>query len=796
MSCDPQFLCGRLRESGCALSPRFTLIRRLGAGGGGEVWLAQDRERGCRVALKVLPDALVQNEAAVAALERECAGVRRLDHPNILRVDAVYRSDCDAWLAMEYAEGGDLTQLRGASLAEVLRVAGPVASALAYAHDAGIVHRDVKPANVLLSSSGTPLVADFGIALGIAAFPEADAGGGSLYTMSPQQLDGQPASVGDDVYGFGAMLYELLKGYPPFYPNATPERVRTESPTPLPAPTPAPVARLVEQMLAKAPEERPDMHTVERELSAALAMLPTQSTMSTEPTENRQDSIRIEPPGLRQSAGSGEPLKGEWRRSTGAASADADARRRRRRRMLASAAVALGVAGLGLVFIALPRLVEDETPRPAPVAASVKPEKPAPSKEVVDFAALARAKQEADELRTPIENRLQELTARAADRWGGAEYQSAVAELAAGDQAYEKREYNAAARHFANMEPLLTTLEKRAVAVLEEQLQAGGEALAAGRSEDAKAAFELAARIEPANQVAAQGLKRAGTLDEVLGLVTSGERLEKEGDVNAALANFRKALALDVQTSRAAEGAARIEARLAGDAFASAMARGYGALANAEYASARAAFEQARKIRPQAPEIGQALRQIEQEQRTGVIAVKLAQAAELEDQERWADALREYRAVVDLDPTIAAANDGAARTAPRANLNEQLEMYLTQPERLFSQPVRAAARETLVRASNVPNPGALLRKQIATLTEWVARADVPVAIALESDNVTQVTIYRVGELGTFAQRSLELVPGSYTVVGTRPGYRDVRRQINVAPGAPLEPIVIRCEDRI
>jgi hypothetical protein len=90
----------------------------------------------------------------------------------------------------------------------------------------------------------------------------------------------------------------------------------------------------------------------------------------------------------------------------------------------------------------------------------------------------------------------------------------------------------------------------------------------------------------------------------------------------------------------------------------------------------------------------------------------------------------------------------------------------------------------------------LLRKQTATLSDWVARADVPVAVALESDNLTHVTIYRVGELGAFAQRSLELVPGSYTVVGTRPGYRDVRRQIHVTPGAPAERIVIRCEDRI
>jgi hypothetical protein len=152
--------------------------------------------------------------------------------------------------------------------------------------------------------------------------------------------------------------------------------------------------------------------------------------------------------------------------------------------------------------------------------------------------------------------------------------------------------------------------------------------------------------------------------------------------------------------------------------------------------------------------------------------------------------------VAELDSTVAAAQEGIARVSPRSSLNEQLELYLTQPERLFSQPVRAAARDTLARAGSIQNPGPVLQKQVATLKDWLVRADVPVPVALHSDNLTQVTIYRVGQLGTFAERSLELVPGSYTVVGTRPGYRDVRREINVRPGAASEPVVIRCEDRI
>ena len=253
---------------------------------------------------------------------------------------------------------------------------------------------------------------------------------------------------------------------------------------------------------------------------------------------------------------------------------------------------------------------------------------------------------------------------------------------------------------------------------------------------------------------------------------------------------------MDSEAPRASAGLARVSARVAGDAFASAMARGFGALSQADYTQARTAFEAAGKIRPGAPEVAQALKQVEQEDRTRVIAAKLENARGLEARESWADALKEYRAVLQLDSTVAFANEGVARTSPRAELNEQLEIYLTQPERLFSAPVRTGARQTVQRAKSIANPGPVLRKQLATLDDWISRADAPVQVALQSDNQTLVTIYRVGELGAFEQRSLQLAPGSYTVVGTRPGYRDVRREINVVPGSALPPVVIRCEDKI
>jgi hypothetical protein len=630
-----------------------------------------------------------------------------------------------------------------------------------------------------------------------AATPAPNAGRGSPHSMSPQQAAGVAASAADDLYGFGAMLYELLSGYPPSYGDSKGAAAKGKSIAALPASVPEPLALLVTWLLAESPAARPaDMESVERTLAAMLAAPPAASPEPVKQSAPSPTPIQIEPPGMRAPA-QGESLRGEWQRSTAQRTTAEQFRRQGFRRGLGAAAIAAGIAAVAFVFFALPRWVEQPA-RYTPAASSVpaKPAAPEAAKKEVDFAALARAKQDADDRRGPIEERLKKLAARAADRWGGEEFKRANDELAAGDKDYEAREYITALEHFGAIEPLLTTLEKRAGTVLAEQLKGGATALQEGRSADAKTAFGLAVKIEPGNKVAEHGLKRANTLDQVLNLVAGAERMEKESNPVGAVEQFRKALALDAEAPRAADGIARIEAKFASDAFASTMARGYAALAKADYAGARSAFEAARRVRPSAPEIPQALRQIEQEQRTGVISAKLSVAHEHEAQERWGDALKEYRAVVELDSTVAAAQEGIARVSPRAALNEQLELYLTQPERLFSQPVRASARDTLARAASIASPGPVLQKQLTTLKDWVARADVPVPIALQSDNVTQVTIYRVGQLGTFAERSLELVPGSYTVVGTRPGYRDVRREINVRPGAAPEPVVIRCEDRI
>jgi hypothetical protein len=792
--------------TGYELSERFVLIRRLGVGGSGEVWLAVDRERGADVALKILGDRWFTDSEAKAALAEEAKRASLLQHPNILRVERCYGSPEHMWIAMEFAPGGDLSQFRQGAVRKIISLLLPVARGLEYAHARGVIHRDMKPSNVLLSADGRPLIADFGVSRWQGEEGGANAGRGSPFSMSPQQRAGREASIADDIYGFGALLYELLSGYPPYYfqgyihgsggQEAAGKRMAL-APLSNHEWIPDSIRGLIETCLQESSNARPaTMAQIVGSLENALEEiatrphLPVKAAMSMNP--------ELQPPSSRPTGLDEEPLKPQWHRPGDEAPDDTSRKQRLRRGVLVVVGL-IGVAALASVFAILPGYIAEReaAARPKRPALAQPAPNPAPApEEKIDFEKLAEQKAVAEEKRKSVDDRLQALVARAAEQWDAAAVEQARTELTAADELYAKREYEGAVTRLDAVVPRLDALEKRASEVLEAKLGEGAQALLDGNSAVAKAAFELASKLDPKNKAATVGLKRSESLDAVFALVREAERLEKDGATPAAAEKFTAAVTRDGDMVRAKEGLARVQGKISNDIFAQTMARGYSALAARDYVGARNAFNEASRLRPQAPEIGPALRQIEQEQKTQSIAGKLASAREAEAKEQWGAALARYREILEADATVAFAIEGVARTEPRAKLNDELALYVTQPQRLYAPAVRDAARRTLERARATPSPGPVLRNQIAVVAESLAAADKPVAIALESDNQTQVTIYKVGNMGAFERRSLELVPGKYTAVGTREGYRDVRREIIVTPGQVASPVVIRCEDKI
>ena len=216
----------------------YQVINQLGRGGMGEVFLAQDTRLGRKVALKMLPAAFTQNPDRVSRFEREAKAASALNHPNILTIYEIGQSDGVHFIATEFVDGMTLRQrMNGAkmTLAETLDLALQVATALAAAHEVGIVHRDIKPENVMVRPDGLVKVLDFGLAKLVGSLIPASelvkvsqtpvANGlhtefgimmGTVRYMSPEQASGQPVDMRSDIFSFGVVLYELLTGRLPF----------------------------------------------------------------------------------------------------------------------------------------------------------------------------------------------------------------------------------------------------------------------------------------------------------------------------------------------------------------------------------------------------------------------------------------------------------------------------------------------------------------------------------------------------------------------------------------------------
>jgi len=262
------------------IGERFVLVRELGSGGMSSVFLGRDEVLDRPVAVKILrPD--LDDEETGALFRREGRTAARLSHPNIVQVydageDAMEGREV-SYIVMEYVSGGDLKGLinRRGSLPEPMlaRLGADVAAALAHAHERNIVHRDVKPQNVLLDERGNPKLTDFGIARVLDTTQESRAGAylGTAAYSSPEQLQGHKVTPKSDVYSLGATLYHAATGGPPF--TGAPIEVANQQVVKNPVPPRkrgasmgAGLETLILDCLAKDPDGRPDAARVHEKL--------------------------------------------------------------------------------------------------------------------------------------------------------------------------------------------------------------------------------------------------------------------------------------------------------------------------------------------------------------------------------------------------------------------------------------------------------------------------------------------------------------------------------------------------
>ena len=456
------------------------------------------------------------------------------------------------------------------------------------------------------------------------------------------------------------------------------------------------------------------------------------------------------------------------------------------------------LAAVGVFFL-LPRAIErkqssaphGELPAtPAIEATDVEPEAPPDPGESARRADTEAAERALGELI----GRRGQLEALRAPQWAEKEWSIVLQHAQRGDQHLQAGESRAATAAYREAIARLDALEQRSTILLEESLGGGEAALERADPEQALERFSLALLIDPENPRATRGLERAAKIEEVFALLRTGQELEQAGELDRAQEAYASAQALDPQLTRPEQAIARVAEKIEAARFEGAMSDAYGAVAGRRYAAAARSFRDALRRRPDSRAARDGLAQAEDGMALQAIARHRNRALELEQQEQWKAALQEHQATLAIDATLAFAQRGAEHSARRSQLSDRLDALRESPERLSTREVRESAVALLRAAVAIPDPGPRLKEQITALAEAIDRANSQVWVVLESDGITDVTLYRVGPLGRFRRHELSVLPGSYTVVGTRDGYRDVRRVFSVRAGERPNAVVVRCEE--
>jgi hypothetical protein len=392
-----------------------------------------------------------------------------------------------------------------------------------------------------------------------------------------------------------------------------------------------------------------------------------------------------------------------------------------------------------------------------------------------------------------VKKRLDNLGAAA---WSESAYAELVQLGEAADAAFMNNEYETAAEQYGRATLTANELVGRRSEVLTRLLDEGQAALDAGNGILAQQKFSTALAIDPTSQVARRGQARAQTIDAVNALITSGQKHEADGKFTLAADDYRKALELDAISQEARRALESVNGRIREAQFKRLVSEGLAAFHRHEYRLARNRLTQADRLKPNSREVVDALAQVDQAAKLARIAEFQKQALAAEQGENWRVAFKSYQAVLDIDPNLQFARQGRNRTTEQIRIAKRLDFYLSKPKSLESDKQLKNASMLIAEAEEIESRGPQLKARIKKLERLVAIAKTPVKITLESDNFTQVAVYRVGKLGRFERHELELRPGTYTIVGSREGYQDVRQKIVVTPGPHPIRVTIICKVKI
>lgn len=400
------------------------------------------------------------------------------------------------------------------------------------------------------------------------------------------------------------------------------------------------------------------------------------------------------------------------------------------------------------------------------------------------------------------------LDSRQVSLWAKAEFDAAIANADEGDQLYSRRDFIGAQEAYESALNSLKGLSQRIPDVVAGFVNEGQAAIADGKSQLAKDAFSKALKVDPNNISALSGIDRANTLDQVLQLIRDGnddtaqfKELDQVTLLDSAKSKFEQALSIDAAAQAAQTGLTQIVSLREDKSYRDAMTRGFNALFAQRYNEAKSGFSAALKVRPNDETALGAYRQSLASDSRSSISSLLANAKRFEQQEEWSSALGNYQTILQRDPNQVSAKVGQVRSEVRLELDQNIISLLDDPLAVAKSDVRQKMQAALSDAKALRSKGARVSEQIKSLETVLQQADAEVKVEFNSDALTDISLSREGtrrlKLGKFTVRKLSLKPGRYVLSGSRLGYHDVRKEIELrAGGQAIQNFYLACTEPV
>ncbi|HJO10688.1 MAG TPA: hypothetical protein QGI39_01435 [Gammaproteobacteria bacterium] len=461
------------------------------------------------------------------------------------------------------------------------------------------------------------------------------------------------------------------------------------------------------------------------------------------------------------------------------------------------------IVALAVIFV-LPTIVtEYELPLERRLAVTeLQPSLPAVSRnqpsEISPFDEAQRSleRKQAQDVLADLLLKQAELDQLEVQRWGLADYENSLEQARGGDELYREQGFGQARDAYQRGRDGLQALIDSIPVVMTQTLIEAQVALDAADTEAAMEQYSLALLFDPDNELAQIGYQRAQSLEEVTSLLTdAGERYE-DGELQVALESYQNALDLDSYNEVARAQIQQVAAEIRENEFSQIMSAGYSHLENGNTDEAIAEFRRASGLGINQEQALAAITQTENEIASAEINSLQRQIGLAETEERWAAVVSDYDAVLTIDPNLVFAIDGRDYAGKRLNLDQLLANAIDIPERFAEDSVFEQTRDIYFTGRSIENPGFRLAEQLDDLQALLETSQVPINIQLVSDNLTNVTLLRIGSLGSFEQHQLSLKPGVYVAVGTRSGYRDVREEFTVGFGLTPASVLVQCDERV